>query len=462
MIIGFKKISKAVPLWKFFIIILWLQILLPGCKIKSGNQKNVKHPLIGRFAGYFEYKDKRLNTTINFDSQNNKQVAFISIPDNLQLDKPFTKVVFDSPHINLSMADGDQTITITADLNKNKIAGTLQNKLRANIYLTKVNNYKPPVKNYTIEEVVLNNHEIKLNAKLYLPKTNSPSSAIIMICGSGAHAKEEYNGGADMFATAGIATLIFDKRNVTNFPGLNLKHINSDIATMRSLVSDVETAFDFLKGRKEINPVKIGLIGFSLGAVEAPVVAAKHSDIAFIIVVSGNATTDKEFIINQGINLLKEKNYSDAIIVKANEIYNKLFQYADNRANKKQLQKSLDSAFKDGWGQFVFPSEVPNDDELKYLITWNNYKFDPADYWRKINVPCLVVYGEKDKYIPVERSIEILNKIFANKKHLLTLILYPNADHTITTIPQQDNFDFPKYADGYISELTQWLCKQVK
>ena len=72
------------------------------------------------------------------------------------------------------------------------------------------------------------------------------------------------------------------------------------------------------------------------------------------------------------------------------------------------------------------------------------------------------MYGEKDKYIPVQRSIEILNKIFANKKHLLTLILYPNADHTITTIPQQDNFDFPKYADGYISELTQWLSKQVK
>ncbi|MEO5782361.1 MAG: alpha/beta fold hydrolase [Ginsengibacter sp.] len=439
-----------------------MQIILSGCKIKPDKKKNVTHPLTGRFAGYFEYKGKRLNTTFYFDSQNNKQLAFISIPDNLQLDKPFTKVVYDSPHINLSMEDGEQTITIKALLNKDKIGGTLKNKIPANIYLTKVDNYKPPVKNYTIEEVVLNNNGLKLNAKLYLPKTIVPSAAIIMVSGSGAHVKEEYNGGADMFATAGIATLIFDKRNVTNFPELNLKHINSDIATMSSLVSDVETAFNFLKARKEINFLKIGLIGFSLGAVEVPVVAAKHPDIAFIIAVSGNVTTDKEFIINQGINLLKEKNYSTAITGKANEIYNKLFQYADNKANKKQLQASLDSAFREGWGQFVFPSEVPSDDELKYLMTWNNYTFDPAYYWQKINVPCLVVYGEKDRYIPVERSIDILNKIFSNKKQLLTLKLYPNADHTITTIPQPGSFDFPKYADGYISELTQWLSKQVK
>lgn len=440
---------------------MWLQIVLAGCKIKHGNEKSVTQPLSGHFTGYFEYNGKRLNTTFDFDSQNDKQVAFISVPDNLQLDKPFTKVEYDSPHINLSMLDGGQTITINAVLNKNKIEGTLDDKIPAKIYLTKVDNYQPPVKSYTIEEAVLNNNGIKLNAKLYLPKRVTPSAAIIMVCGTGAHVKEEYNGGADLFASLGIATLIFDKRNVTNFPELNLKHINSDITTMNDLVSDVETAFNFLKNRKEINPEKIGLIGFSLGAVEVPVVAAKN-DIAFVIAVSGNATTDKEFSINQGINLLKEKNYSNEIIEKANEIYNKLFTYAENKANKKQVQIALDNAFREGWGQIAFPQEVPNDDELKYLLTWNNYKFDPAYYWQKINVPCLVVYGEKDKYIPVQRSIEILNNVFSNKKKLLTLKVYANADHTITTVPQQNNFDFPKYADVYISDLTNWVSKQVK
>ena len=447
---------------KILITILWLQLLLPACKLKQVQIKSSVQPLTGHYTGYFEYKGKRMNTSFNFDYKNGSQRAAISVPDNLQLDKPFTKVVYDSPHINLSMADGEQTITINAVLNKDKIEGTLNNKIPANIYLTRVDNYKPGIKPYTVEEVVLNNNGLQLTAKLYLPKTSAVSPAIIMVAGSGPHTKEEYNGGADMFATSGIATLIFDKRNVTGFPQLNLKHINSDITTMSDLVGDVETAFDFLKTRKEIDPGKIGLIGFSLGAVEVPVVAAKHPDIAFVIAVSGNATTDKEFIINQALNLLREKNYDPGIIEKARNIYERLFIYADNKTNKEQLQASLDDAFREGWGRFVFPQEVPNDDELKYLLTWNNFKFDPAYYWQRIHVPCLVIYGERDTYIPVQKSIEILNRIFSNKKELLTLRLYPGADHTITTVPQQNNFDFPKYADGYIRDMLAWLSIQVK
>ena len=447
---------------KFFITIIWLQILFCSCKIKLVQEKNIRQPLAGHFSGYFQYNGKKLNTTVDFISQNGKQAAFISVPDNLQLDKPFSKVEYDSPHINLSMFDGEQTLTINGVLKNGKIEGTLKNKIPANIYLSKVDNFIAPVKPYTIEDVVLNNNGLKLNAKLYLPKTVMPSAAIIMVCGTGAHTKEEYNGGADMFASSGIATLTFDKRNVTNFPELNLKHINSDITTINDLVSDVETAFNFLTTRKEINNTKIGLIGFSLGAVEAPVVAAKHPDIAFVIAVSGNATTDKEFIINQGINLLKAKNYSTEVIEKAKETYNALFIYADNKSNKKQLQDLLDNAFHDGWGQSVFPQDVPSDDELRYLLSWNNFKFDPAHYWQKINVPCLVIYGEKDKYIPVQRSIEILNKVFLNKKSLLTIKIYSNADHTITTVPQPGNFDFPKYADGYISDLRHWISNKVK
>lgn len=95
-------------------------------------------------------------------------------------------------------------------------------------------------------------------------------------------------------------------------------------------------------------------------------------------------------------------------------------------------------------------------------MTWNNFEFDPTDYWKKINVPCLIVYGEKDKYIPVERSVEILQKIFDNKKNLLTLKLYANADHTIRIIPNKKDFEFPKYADGYINDVLNWLLKQTQ
>ena len=418
--------------------------------------------LTGHFEGYFEYRNKKLYTAITFESPNNKLGACISVPANLLLNKPFTTVEYNAPVIQLKMKDGDLPVNIVATLAKNNIDGKLDGNIPASIHLTKVENYIEPAKAYTIKEIILDNNGTKLLSNLYLPKKQFPSGAIIMVAGSGNHTKEEYNGAADLFASRGIATLTFDKRNVTDAKGLHIKYVNADITSMEDLVSDVETAFNFLKTYKHIDRTKIGLMGFSLGAVEVPVVAARHPDIAFIVAVSGNATTDSEFIINQGLNKYRGNNYDVETLKKAEDLYNDLFIYAKTRLNEEALQTKLNKAYLEKWGQLCFPPQVPNKDELKYLLSWNNFEFDPADYWKKINVPCLVVYGEKDNYIPVVRSLEILNKVFYSKKALLTLKVYANADHTIRTIPTKGEFSFPQYADGYINNVMEWLLKQTK
>lgn len=441
---------------RIFIYFLLFNLIGSSC-LTQGNR-----PLIGHFEGYLEYKGKKLTTAIDFEIYNGKQVALLSIPDNLQLKKPFGTVEYDPPNIELKMAEADSRTIIRATLHQNNIDGKLYGSIPASIHLSKVEKFLSPAKAYTIEEVILNNNGIKLSAKLYLPKANLPTAAIIMIAGSGNHIKEEYNGAADLFASNGIAVLTFDKRDVTNVHGLNLKYVNSDITSMKDLVSDVETAFYFLKTKPQINQTKIGVMGFSLGAVEAPVVAANHPDLAFVVAVSGNATTDSEFIINQGLNKYREKSYDIQTIKKAEALYNDLFKYAKTHVKREALQLKLNKAYYEKWGQLCFPKEVPNEEELKYLMTWNNFEFDPTDYWKKINVPCLAVYGEKDKYIPVARSIKILHKIFDSKKNLLTLKLYVNADHTIRLIPNKENFEFPKYAEGYINDVLNWLLKQTQ
>lgn len=455
-----KNICKAILrqhlYMRMFFNLMLVTIISSTCQTKY-NQN-----LIGHFEGYLEYKNKKLNTAIDFEFYNGIHKAFISIPSNLQMNKPFTNIEYNDQYLKLKMNDGDLPITIRATLQHDTIEGKLDGNIPASIHLIKAAKYIQPDKAYSIEKVILNNEGTELAANLYLPKANLSSAAIIIVAGSGNHTKEEYNGAADLFASRGIATLTFDKRDVTSRKGLNLKDINSDITSMKDLVKDVEAAYNLLKARKEINQAKIGLMGFSLGAVEVPVVAANHPEIAFLIAISGNATTDKEFIINQGLNKYKENNYDFQTIKLAEALYNDLFTYAKTRSNKKVLQRKLDKAYAEKWGQLCFPSEVPNEDELKHLMTWNNFEFDPADYWKKINVPCLVGYGEKDKYIPVERSIEILRKIFDGKKELLTLKVYSNSDHTIRIVSGKGEFEFPKYADGYINDVLNWILHQTK
>ena len=58
-------------------------------------------------------------------------------------------------------------------------------------------------------------------------------------------------------------------------------------------------------------------------------------------------------------------------------------------------------------------------------------------------------------------SVKILNNIYATRPNLVTVKVYANSDHFIKKIPQGNNFDFPKYADNYVNDLTEWILEQA-
>jgi dienelactone hydrolase len=420
------------------------------------------HPIDAKYSGYLEYNGKKLFTSINFINQNGNQAATASTPDNLQLNQPFNSICVDPPFVKLTIQDGTKILELNTKIENGVLTGKMTGEIPATIHLEKKSGLKDSPKNYKIESVAIINGNTKLPGNLYIPKSSKPTGAIVMVCGSGKHIKEEYNGWADLFASKGVAVLIYDKRNVIDFPNLNIRQKSSDIVLPGELESDVQTAFELLKTRKEINPKKIGLLGFSQGAVVVPVVAANNPEIAFIVAVSGNTTTDKTFIIDQALNKLKARNISSDNIAKAEELLNLLFQYVKDRKNGAELQKQLDNAYRAGYGQNALPRYLPNDDEIKYLSTWNSFEHDPTKYWSKLSIPCYVVYGEKDVLIPVEKSVTILKDIFSGKQSLLTLKVYAGADHFIKSMPDRNNFDFPKFSSGYIEDLTNWVIQCTK
>ena len=423
--------------------------------------KNKPSPIIGYYQGYIEFSGKKLYTAINFEYKNGIQTATTSTPDNLQLEMPLREVCYDPPFLKMSMRDGTQNLILNAQLNNDEIVGSLSGEIPATAFFKKASLPNKTL-NYKVASLTIQNGTINLPANLFLPNSDKPVGAVIMVCGTGQHSKEEYNGWADLLASKGVAVLTYDKRNVTYFPNLNIRQATSDIVLPGQLESDIEAAIAILKGRKEIDPKKIGLFGFSQGAVIAPIVAAKNPDVAFLVAVSGNTTTDKEFIIQQSLNRIKQRSFDESAIQDTREILEALFRYSKDRKNGDQLLNRIEKAHERGYGRYAFPRYLPNDDEIKYLSTWNSFEHDPSIYWKKLSIPSYVVFGDRDVFIPVQESVQILNDLFKNKPDFLTLKVYPNADHFIKHPPDRNNFDFPRYANGYIKDLTDWIIKQAK
>ncbi len=174
--------------------------------------------------------------------------------------------------------------------------------------------YQPAKLSYRIERASIVNGKVNLNANLFLPNSKKPVAAIVMVAGTGQRTKEEYNGWADLLASRGFAVLTYDKRNVTNFPELNIRNASTDIANIDDLAADAAQAFRFLEKRKEIIRKKIGFIGFSQGAVVVPIVVGNNPQAAFVVAISGNTTTDREFIIYQALNRLRARRPDEAAL----------------------------------------------------------------------------------------------------------------------------------------------------
>src|SRR5213076_976443 len=116
---------------RIFINLMLVSFIASTCQTKLNQQ------LDGHFEGFFEYKNKKLNTAIDFENDNGIRQAFISVPSNLQVKKPFTTFEYKAPFIKLKMNDGNLPITIRATFHQDTIDGTLDGNIPASIHLIK-------------------------------------------------------------------------------------------------------------------------------------------------------------------------------------------------------------------------------------------------------------------------------------------------------------------------------------
>jgi len=141
-----------------------------------------------------------------------------------------------------------------------------------------------------------------LPATLTLPNLSAPVAAAVLVHGSGPQDRDETVGANRPFrdlalghATRGIAVLRYEKRTYgANAASLSIVHTFDDETT-----DDAVAAAQLLMHVKEVDPKRVFVIGHSQGAMAAPRVAARESQLRGLVLLAAPARPLEDLMLEQ-------------------------------------------------------------------------------------------------------------------------------------------------------------------
>jgi pimeloyl-ACP methyl ester carboxylesterase len=214
---------------------------------------------------------------------------------------------------------------------------------------------KPPFP-YREEEVSYENKKAgaKFAGTLTLPKEGGPFPAVVLITGSGPQDRNESLMGhkpflvlADYLTRHGIAVVRVDDRGVGGSTGDTMSSTTADFA------EDAIAGVQFLKGRKDIDPTKIGLIGHSEGGIIAPLAASRCADVAFIVLLAGTGLAGEQIMYLQGERVARSMGAGDKDIATARQTQQEIFRSCAKRRTMPRRNNASSN-----WNQSCWPSST--------------------------------------------------------------------------------------------------------
>lgn len=274
---------------------------------------------------------------------------------------------------------------------------------------------KPPFP-YAAEEVLYDNptDSSKLGGTLTLPKGDGPFPVVLLITGSGPQDRDSTMFGhkpflviADHLTREGIAVLRVDDRGVGKTTG------KAATATLQTHASDVTAGVAFLKKHAKIDPKRIGLIGHSEGGVIAPMVAAESTDVAFVVSLAGPTVSGAELNPMQVKALLEAEGKPADGVAKVVQGQRELMQLIVDDAPEAELKKKLAelvevaAALDPENANDVAARQTIATEFQRLLSPWFRSwaKHDPAGALAKLDVPILIMIGDKDSQVPAAENL---------------------------------------------------------
>jgi fermentation-respiration switch protein FrsA (DUF1100 family) len=445
--------------------------------------------ITGQWNGVLKVQGTQLRLVLNITKTDNGVSSTMDSPDQGAKGIPTTTTGFENSILKITIASAkiEYEGTLGQD---NVIVGTFKqggqsfpmNLSKEKIEKEKLIRPQEPIIPYSYysEDITFENKKagINLAGTLTLPNKDGVFPVVILISGSGPQNRDEELLGhkpflvlSDYLTKNGIAVLRYDDR------GTALSKGDFKSATSVDFATDVESAIEYLKSRKEINKKKIGLIGHSEGGLIAPMVASKSKDVAFIVLLAGTGIQGDQLLLLQQRLIGKVSGVSDEDLQKTELTNRKAFDIVNKSTSLEQLKTYLTTYIKQEMKDNPSaekPQGMTDDDFVKMQVNqianpWMLYfiKYNPTPALTKVKCPVLAINGEKDLQVPPKENLNAIKKALAkggNKK--VTIKEVPNLNHLFqeckTGSPDEYATIEQTFSPTALTEILMWLQIQTK
>lgn len=308
-----------------------------------------------------------------------------------------------------------------------------------------------------IEKIIIGeNTKYPLNGLLTLPENiTEPVPAVVFVHGSGSSNMDEKVGQltpfkdlAEGLANKGIASIRYDKRSFAH--GLKMVRDKSTIITVKEeTIDDAILATELLKKDSRIDSHNIFIIGHSMGGMLAPRIDSEGGKYKGLIIMAGTPRKLEDVMLEQNEAVLSStKGLVNWIVrkqvAKLSGLFSGLYELSDEEAKKKKVMGGT---------------------TLYYFKEMGEHSV--ADYLATTKKPMLIVQGEKDFQVSVEKDFNEYKRLL-NDKTNVEFRLYENLNHAFVNYLYSDiskakqEYNTERHiGEEVISDIADWIMKNV-
>lgn len=299
---------------------------------------------------------------------------------------------------------------------------------------------------FTAEEVTIPVSSYSLAGTLLVPKTGKRAyPAVVMITGSGLQTRDSrialpgleryapFRQIAERLASNGVAVLRVDDRGIGGSTGRE----TLENATTTSLAEDTRAQIAWLRGRKEIDPQRIIVIGHSEGATIAAMIGASDPKLAAVVMMAGVAKRGADVSFEQQEDMLR----SDTTMTEA------------RRNELRQQQKDVVKTF-------LETGEMPGQKANAWIREY--FSYDPVPTVRKVKQPLLILQGEHDRQVYAAHAAMLADAARAAGNKTVTVKVFPTLNHLFLpsktgSFSEYSHLETTAVPDTVLTTLTEWI-----